>query len=475
MVAKDQVGFRKTKPKYTMAEFMRLPQDVQVGFILSDGQWYTADKIRSIMRLKNDGLVQPIIDKMVEDGKLLKHPYAPSYRMSYEQLKDWRSKHGVAEDEQIIDRILYPRIFGTGSKRCTEVELFQQVPLHRIGYVNFMLATGADVKKLKKDMGYIGDFKEVAPGKYKLHCLAANYVRQKLAAYEQANGGPGTFFQPRSLNSYNVSYRRELYEFDQNQIADLIRFYVQFGQVLVPLVKKTFDAYLPDSDKIGIDGKSSVRQLRESLVMGWIIKIIRKYKEKDPTPFAAYIMKALPKEAFDFAASQIGKDLNKFQLEKVRAINNLKKIDKKEGREVLDYYSDEQLLKIMHEHGYDITLDEFRAFDEDLKTWQKTRSPQSLQWSETGEERRVEDKRQDSALVMASDATADLESQFRIQRAVVRAALDTEDWDSAIRILGLLANSTTLTEALARGDVKSLISDRFRDALARGLSYRLID
>lgn len=468
-------NFKKTTPLYTLKEFLALPVEEQVGLILADGQWYTVDKVKSIMRVKDDDTVKPIMDAMVKSKQLIRHANGTSYRMSFKQLSDYRSAHNIDVDAQIIDRILYPRIFGTGKDRMTEVELFMTVPLHRIGYVNFTLSSGADLAKLKKDMGYIGEFKEVAPNEFKLHCLSANYVREKLAAYEQANGGPGTFFKPRSLNSYNVALRREVNEFDQKKITELIRFYVQFGQILVPIVKKTFDAYLPDSDKVGVDGKSAVRQLRESLITEWIVTIVRKYKEAKPIPFAVYVEKLLPRNAFDYAAEQIGRDLNKFQLEKVRAINRLKKLDKRAGREASEYYSDEQILALMHEHEYDITPEEYKHFDDDLKTWQKSRSPQSLQWTETGEERKMDDRRQASNNIVAESNSedVDLESQYRIQRAVVRAALETEDWESGVRMLGLLSNSTTLTEALGKGDVKNLIKNDFRNALARGLSYRI--
>lgn len=461
--------FRKTTPLFTMAEFLAFPLEKRVGLVLADGQWYTADKVASIVRSRDVDAVRSIMDGMVEDAGLLMHDNGLSYRMSLEQLEDWRSRNHVPLHAQVVDKILYPRIFGSGAHRRTEVELFLEVPLHRVGYVTLKTTDNADMDKFREDMGYIGELKESSPGVYKLYCLSANYVKKKVLAYENANGGPGTFFIPGGVNTYNVAMRREVSEFNQYAVEDLIRFYVQFSQILNPTIRKTLDHYLPSTDRIGLDSTNTMKTMRDSQITEWVISAITKYNEQRGIPFAVYVEKSMPRHAYEYASRQIGPEVNQFQLKKAKAIKTLDRTNK--NRSADDYYTDELVHRTMVEDGYDITWDQYREYDDALKTWQKSRTAHSFEWDTTGEEKFLNDNNhQPTVLSGAEHENIDAESQHRIQLSAIRAAIKTGDYDSGIIMLKLLGNSSTLMEAMDKGNVQDVLGNKYCDELAVNLA-----
>lgn len=462
--------FKRTKPLYSMKEFLGFPLDVKVGLVLSDGQWYTPEKIAKTIKYKNVDEVRGIMDGMVANDELLVHENGLSYRMSLQQLEDWRGAHHVPLEAQVVDKILYPRIFGYGSHRRTEVELFLDAPLHRVGYVTMKLVPTADIAQLKADMGYIGEIKETEPGVYRLYCLSADYVKKKVIAYENANGGPGTLFQRGGVNTYNVAMRREVSEMNQYAVEDLIRFYVQFSQILNPQIRKALDHYLPATDRVALDGTNAMKSMRDSQVTEWVINAVTKYNERRPIPFAVYVENLLPRHAYDYANKQVGAEVNYFQLKKAKAIRVLDKQAKNKNRSADDYYPDTVIHDTMKDIGYNITMEQYKEYDEALKTWQKSRMTHSFEWDETGEERYMNEASQPTMLSGIEHESIDAESQHRIQLSAVKAAIKTRDWQSGIIMLKLLGNSSTLMEALDKGNVHDIITQRYTDALAVSLA-----
>lgn len=98
--------FKRTKPMFTDEQFIEKDLYFRIGAILSDGQWYDADKIRKIAHETSLEPVQDIIDDMLENDLIVASDSGESYRMTYDQLHEWRDKHHIPLDAQIVKSIL---------------------------------------------------------------------------------------------------------------------------------------------------------------------------------------------------------------------------------------------------------------------------------------------------------------------------------------------------------------------------------
>lgn len=467
------VKYRKERALWTNDEFSQMTLPFKVGAILSDGQWYTDDKIRLYAKEKTVDGVDAILDTMLKDGRIIRSDNGVSYRMSLDQLRQWRRENGISIDAQIIPKLLYPRIFGEGSHQMTEVEMFLSVPLHPVGILTFRLYDDSRIDDLRSDLGYLGLFKPTKEeGKYKLFALSNKSNKAELLKYEDSHGGH--IFVPGKFNSNNTSKRRETIEFDQTALSEFVSFYVEFSKVLVPSMVKTFDVYLGSGP-----GDTGMRRSKDtiaegnSVILQWILELVQTYNESRCVPFSAAAMATLPKKGYDFASSVLGDEVNKFQLEKNRSIKRLNEVRKKNGTLSSKYIDDDVIVEDMNESGYAITGRKYRELDNVLKTWQKSHSNQQLDWEETGEEKKFKNSASQSSNVVSdafsnSEVMEDLERRSDVQSAVVNASTDSGDWKSGVTMLRLLADSSLANVIMGSND--DIVTDNYKDSLAVSLS-----
>jgi hypothetical protein len=470
--------FKKTKPLWSQSEFFSFKDTFKVSAILSDGQWYNVDKIKSLAKIKDDKVINSILHQLMNEGKILTDNDGISYRMSLLQLESWRHDNGIPIDAQLIDKILYPRIFGRGQNRMTETEMFLSAPLHRIGTCTFQLAVGADINEIKRELGYVGRFRkqdmkheehnsEYKGETYRIYCLSSDCVREKLKAFEDSHGGEGAYFT--KISSFNMSNRREINQFNDEAIADLVQFYVKFSMVLVPVVRKTINTYLDSSASGQNADKKTTDDDGNALLTAWILNLVQRFDESVCRPFSVYLQTVLPRQSYNYANNTIGRSVNKFQLEKNKAIKRLNKVKKNDEQE---YYSDEDVWKEMvsDNSDYDITYGQYHDMNSQLKIWQSTRKTTSLQWDGTNEEKKVNDSEPSVEYIIEEESTIDdAERSYRVQRAIIIAAVDTGDLNSATIMLRLLSGHKTLASALM-SNLSESVTDEFKDALARELS-----
>lgn len=452
--------FRKTDPMWTQSEFAALDPEFKVPAVLSDGQWYTVGKIREYTRINEDGVVPPILQRLVREKRIIRHVNGQSYRMSLKQLEDWRRENGIALNAQLIGKILYPRIYGRGEHRYSEVEFFLTAPRHLMGICNFTLTDRRYLRMIREQLGYIGKFKDVdtdkgGPDRHQVWCLSSAHVREKLRAFEDRNGGPGTMFT--SISSYNVAERRELNEFPQDALADLVEFYVPFAKVLVPTLPKTFATYIREPED------------RDAKLAGWILKLVQKFDEQGTTPFAAYAQSVLPRWAYDMSSGMIGSDLNKFQLAKARAVSSLRRKDADDDSPIGGrMYEDEEVVAEMMAQGNDsYDLPKYREMNSQLMTWRQTQHAGKLQWDETGEEKLFhQPMNADEPIAERIDESG---RKSRIQHAIIHAANVSGEYQDALMMLNALSTKENLAQVLMSGNAPK-VTDRYRLALARAIT-----
>jgi hypothetical protein len=471
--------FKKTTPLWSREQFMTFEPEFRVAAVLSDGQWYNPDKIKTLVKIKDDDTMASIISDLMDKDAITTDNGGISYRMSLKQLETWRKSNGIPIEAQLIDKILYPRIFGRGTHRMTETELFLSAPLRKIGICTFQLAIGADINEIKHEMGYIGRFRkqdtkheeiggEYHGDTYRIYCLSSDCVREKLKTFEESHGGQGTMFA--KISSFNMSNRREINQLNDEAIAELVRFYVKFSVVLVPAIKKTINTYLESSAQGNENDKQRTDDDGEALLTAWILNLVQRFDESICRPFSVYLMRVLPRQSYNYANNEIGKTINKFQLEKNKAIKRLRK--NTDGNESIEYYDDNQVWAEMsaEDNDYDISFAQYVDMNSQLRVWQSTRKTTTLQWDGTNEEKQTGNSEPSVEYIMENDSTIDdAERSNRVQNAVIIAANDTGDYTSALIILRLLSGHRTLANALM-SDLSSCISDGFKESLAAAMT-----
>lgn len=457
--------YRKQKALYTNEEFKQLDLTYRVCAILSDGQWYTADKIRQYSREKESDEILSILADLVRNDQAIKSKNGMSYRMSLKQMTTWRAANSMSMDAQPIPKLIYPRIFGKGKNMMTEVELFNSAPLHQVSILTFMLKDPTMIGALKKDLGYLGKFKETnVPGKYKLYALSNKITKKKLLNWESSHGN--NVFVPGKFNSNNSSRRRELVELDHTTVNDLIMFYVQFSKYLVPAVRKTFNVYLNGNftaSSMGNDSPDTVSE-GDSVIMQWLLTLIQTYDESRCVPFSYSIVMLFPRRAYDYSSKILGEDLNKFQLEKNRAIKRINSAYKANGSYNSMRKIDDKVIwsNMKKQGGLSISMQEYEDLNLSLRSWQKSYSQDSLEWSETGEPKGLAREHHDASFI------DDIARRSDIHHAIILAAEETGDWRSEVIIFNALGNDT-IASAMMSGKM-DMIPDDFKIALAKSLS-----
>lgn len=456
---------QKSNPIWNTAEFKKLPLEFRVGAIISDGQWYTADKIRSLCGEREPVTVRPILDEMCRDGEVNMHENGESFCMDLQQMKAWRDRNHMPLEAQTISRIVAPRIFGSPSKRrYTENEFFAQAPLHQLGTVTFYLEDASMLDDLKREFGWMGKFKMEEGGRCKLMCLSAPVARAKIIQYDADHGGT---ILARSCNSYNVGLQRELCELDQDALTDIIEYYVAFAPILVPQLKKTFSTYMSNGST------GDVKAEGNSVICQWIIGSIQKYKETGPYPFSVLVQQVIPRLMYEYSSNQIGVDVNKFQVNKNRAI---KMLNAENGlTDPQTYYSADTVRMKMMENGFKLSRREYRDYDAALDSWRKTTWATDLAWDD-GEQKSVGEY--DPNMMVDPFSNEELEAVERrsgLQQAIIHAGVDSGDYDACMRTLRVMTDSRSLSELLAGGNGLN-VGDGFKRSLASCVSrYMVVD
>lgn len=458
-------------------EFKQLPIEFRVAAIMSDGQYYTADKVRMLCQEKPGFKVKPILEDMVGRGELCAHPNGVTFYMTLKQLKSWREANSVSLTARPIRKIVAPRIFGEGEHQCTENELFLRAPLHQVGTVTFTLTDPFVINEMRSQLGWMGEFKMENEIRGKLYCLAAAAARQRMLKFEEEQGGH--VFQPGRCTTHNVSMRRELCELDKSAVTDLVQYYTKFARKLVPYIGKTFNTYMgagPGNTgrDMSPESKADVAAESDAIIMSWIVNLVQKFDESSGYPFSVYLQRVVPNFVYDYAVKQVGPEVNKFQIEKNKAIKRLNKANGNPSASV--YYSTETIRRDMAANGFRITREEYLACDSSLDSWRKLRKPAvDLNWDD-GEEKQIGGGYDPAVKKDPFDpeAIADLDRRHRVQAAIISAGMDSGEYAASVKTMRLLSDSRSLAMLLMSGDSLDL-PDSFKESLAVALSHSQVD
>lgn len=469
------VHYSETKPKYTLDEFKKFTTEFKVGAVLSDGQFYTVEKIAKLCRTRDISEVQKIVDDMVKYGEITAHSNHITYYMTLNQMQAWRSEHGFKLSTHITPKIMPPRFFGAPGREKTENEMFLDAPVHQSGSVTFTLINDDDIQLLMHDLEWLGAFRqEKIPHRWRILCLSAPIARTKLLEWEQKQDHQ--VFKKHKVLGHNLGFRRELCEIDQIMLDELIMYYLPFSKKLVPFLNKTFETYMPGyintSSKAKKNTSSEFNAEADSVLINWIIEIIEKYDATSGYPFSVYLQTVLPKSIYDYSVKAIGLDANKYQIQKNKAI---KLLDKKGIVTADGYYQPSVVLQVMRDNGYDITLEKYNEFEQLFDFWRKIKRPTAeLNW-ESGDEKIVNNKIHstvgDKTVIddpfTESTVNSITESSI-LQHKIIMAGVESNKPDDSLLVLSnIRSDSDNIGENIS--EKLSVLSDTFKQQLMKTL------
>ena len=440
--------FHWTTPLWDAREFKEMDIGFKVPAILSDGQWYTVDKLRKFTGERPDD-VQRVLDGIMTTYDIITNSTHESYRMSYDGLYKWRSENSISLSAQLIPSILYPRIIEYGGRSYTEPEVFDLVPMHRFGQVRFILRSSDDIHGIMRALRGFGRFnQDDDPTKWRITCLSGEVGRSLLEDYEKASG-LDLFAEHGHPSVYNTGYQRDINEFKDGLIEPIIQFYQTFrttsaGEVrpaiMQPSAYRTLKVYMGEEGVV-------------SQINRWIITAIQHYDTDSGVPFAAYLGFLANNRVNDLAGNAIGRNLAKFQNRKARAIKSLH--SRSSNKE--EWYAPEDIIEEMRRDDarYDLSMEEYNDMDIQLKTWQQASHSTTLEWDETGEEKSTNGFDMTHQLDSFGTSMEHDISVSRIQHAAIHAALETGRVSDCRLLLEMLRNATTIGPML----ISSLFAD----------------
>lgn len=499
---------RRTKARYSSGEFKALALDFKVKALLSDGQWYSVDKLSVLTGESNEDIAEFLSHELISHSVIARaiQPVGMannesnhgetsqidvaqvSYRMDYDQLKLWRDTNSIELDEQIVEGVLYPRIYTlTSGESVTEVDLFLSVPRRECASVLFRLTNPQYFNILQKELFYMGTFvyDSAKSEAYRLLCSSTSIAVGRLREFELRHGGKGKVFT--SLAPYNSIMRREVEACDEHALAQLVRFYTGFVRVLMPSLDKVFATYLSHNVASGSHSNNETNYEADSIIAQWILADFIRYDEQSNFPFSAFLNNNLPHQVAGFTDEILGVDLSIFQREKNYAIKTLQSQDKATARknkahrsidDSLVVYSDEKILETIHARGKrNYTMGEYKDLDSQLSVWQHSRTHMTLNWSQTGEQRALdtsaeqEQSTPEPTYMVNEDIFDSNHESFipLVSQALCIAGKSTQDWQSMYNGLYILPSDEVEVYEFIEKSLALVVSREFMDSFMYAL------
>lgn len=416
------------KALYTRKTFYLEPVDFRIGAIVSDGMWYSLPKWRKLARCSEEEILE-WIEKHLASGELIQSETgAKSFRVSLAQLTKWYEDNGIPFKTQILDFLFPPRIWDGR----TEVEGFLEAPLRTISIVSFTVANNAAADRVIRGLQGYARVREVEPRQYKAYGLDSSSIKARIEKFSEG--------EVLKIYARSEAKRRELIDFTPKFSNGLMKFYSQFGKLLVKPIMNTIQIFLPDQED------------QNSQINIWVISAIEKFDESSAVPFSGYLNSVLHRWPYDLPADHLGKDLSSFQRERSKAIKQLDLGIEEEHR----IHSHEDISKEMG-----LTLEEFLESEEKHQIWIKTQTASTLTWDATAEEKQVEANL--SGDFTSGSVGMDVILANRISFATVKAAIESGSFEEAFFLI-----SQVDTPELDLTQLKNL-SPAFTKGLTRNL------
>lgn len=370
----------------------------RIEAVIHDGNWYDFEKWKKVSKVK-DSELNSWIEKNRE--KLIVSEQN-SYRVGYDEIIAWYQKEELDLESSIVPNNFPPKLWG----KTTETDVFLSAPRRRVGTVSFSTHNKSLYLKCKEILKGVGKIIPDSDGRYKAHGLSSTHMKNLLM-----KGLTEEEFESIDLKTRSSIMQRELADLPEDWLEEALDFYANtFAPTILRSSMSTISIYLPDRHDI------------HSQTLVWVINAMKKFNEDASVPFSGYLSKVLRFWPYDLPDERLGKDLARFQRERKRAIDEAISIsgDKESG----DKVSISVIAALM---GMD--LNDYIELNNQHENWLSEKNATSLMWEDSSNEKKGE-------MVGVEERTEDdIKKLSKISIATVKAAVDSEDWDSAYRVI----------------------------------------
>lgn len=404
--------------KILKKEFMERPRKWRIEAVIHDGSWNTVDKWAKQAKVKEEE-----IENWVEENRGILITGQESYRVGYEEVVRWYEAEGLDITKSLVPSNFPPKIWGG----MTEAEVFERVPRRRVGTVSFRVVDSEILNKcvkILKGVARVVPDKEGLEGRYKAHGLSTDYMRNILC-----KGLTEQEFNSLDLKCRSVLRQRELIDLPEQWLCSMLDFYAnKFVPSILKSKMPTISVYLRDEEEV------------HSQIVIWVIRAIQKFDEQACVPFSGYLSAVLNHWPNDLQEERVGKRLAKFQR------------DKKKVEEMLEEHHIEQTSEVIAE-SLNLDLEEYNKLNDEHANWLAEKNATTLTWTDSSNEKKGD-------LIGSRSVEIDIQALSRMSISLVKAAVDTEDWESADILI------KQLNDMDYKSDIKSKLGVEFLVAFA---------
>lgn len=399
--------FRPKKPGqclWSKTEFRNLSIEDRVIVFLSDGQWWSLEKLLRMLeigkipgkvpRAQAERDVAAVLRRLTENKTIVRAKTgAKSYRMPLESVLTWYRRNGVDLGQRLVASNFPVRIFGG----VTEIEGFLNAPLRECTSISFKDYSSEVFYAVRQAMAGVGTVRRGKAGRVYVKTLAVEpartILRQTLDRFPESHKG--------RLSISKVAARRLVDDLDPRFFSEMMEFYLMFIRSRLKKQMEIITVFLPLEEE-------QTAQLTE-----WVIEAVEKYDEMASVPLSGYLENSVPYWAHDLPQQFIGKELAEFQNKRSKAVKALRKARQVPASHEFSYHEIAEQMGIPYEH--------FMVLKEQNDTWFKQRNMESITRGEdTSEERRA-----DTVFSLDSAPSRDYQAATDVFFAALSAADDT--------------------------------------------------
>ena len=273
-----------------------------------------------------------------------------------------------------------------------------------MGTVSFIAETKEILDKCENILKGTAKIMPDDGGRYKAHGLSAVHIKNLLS-----KGLTEKEFDSLQIKTRAMIMQRELIDLPPLWLDEALDFYVNtFAPSALRSSMSTISIYLPDRHDI------------HSQTMIWVISAMKKFNENASVPFSGYLSNVLRHWPYDLPDEHLGKELSKFQRDRKKAIEQAER----EGLSIDGNVPIEVIAEIMG-----ITLEDYIELNIEHENWLAEKNATTLTWEDSANEKKG------TRVGETESIKNDAQKLSRMSIATVKAAVDTEDWDSAYKLI----------------------------------------
>lgn len=366
----------------------------RIESVIHDGSWYDVEKWARISKVSEEEIRKWISNN---ESKLIKSNL-DSYRVGYDDIVNWYEEQGIDTEESIVPSNFPPKLWAGN----TETEFFINAPRRRVGTINFAAADTELYEKIVEILKGVGKILPDKGNRYRAYGLSAIHMRNLLS-----KGLSEEEYKSLDMKTRASLLQRELIDLPDEWLEQSLPFYSRiFAPGILKPSMSTIEIYLPDKYDL------------QSQITIWVITAMKKFDEQASVPFSGYLSSVLRHWPYDLPDEYLGKELSKFQRERKKAINLAT-----EGTQI-DNVPIEDIADIM-----EISLDEYVALNNEHENWLAEKNATTLTWEDSANEK------SGKLLGVTEQLKPDIEKLAEMSLAIVKAAVDTEEWSSAYAVI----------------------------------------